>query len=322
MEMARLFKVLSIDGGGIRGIVPAVILSEIERVTQRPIAKLFDLITGTSSGGILALGLVRPGEDGQPGFSAEDGIKLFADEGGRIFSRSTWHKVRSVWSVEQEKYPVLGIEAVLQEYFGDARLKDAVTPVLVTSYEIERRTPFFFKSERARSKGGSEYDFPMWEVARAATAAPTFFEPARLTTDDPPRSYALVDAGIFANNPAMCAFAEAKAMHPGADVLVASFGTGEFTQPMLYENASGWGLRQWAQPLFGISFDGTSSTVHYQLAQLLSEKRYFRFQGKLSEANDDMDDASPTNVRALQLLAQGMIEANARSFEELCRQIT
>jgi len=320
--MAKLFKVLSIDGGGIRGIVPAVILSEIERVTGKPIAQLFDLIVGTSSGGILALGLAKPGEDGKPGFSAEDGVKLLADEGSRIFSRSTWHTVRSVWSVEQEKYPVEGIEAVLQEYFGDTRLKDAVTPVLITSYEIERRTPFFFKSEKARSAEGKEYDFPMWQVARATTAAPTFFEPAKLSTDDPPRDYALVDAGIFANNPAMCAFAEARAMHPGADILIASFGTGELTQPILYEDASGWGLRQWAKPLFGISFDGTSSTVHYQLTQLLSEKRYFRFQSKLNEANDDMDDASPTNVRALQLLAQGMIEENAQSLEELCRQIT
>ena len=320
--MAKLFRVLSIDGGGIRGVVPSVILAEIERVTEKPIAKLFDLITGTSSGAILALGLVSPAEDGEPGFTARDGIKLFTEEGGRIFSRSTWHKLRSVWSVEQEKYPAAGIEAVFREYFGNARLKDALTPVMIASYEIERRTPFFFKSEKARSKDGKDHDFPMWQVARAATAAPTFFEPAKLRTDDPPRDYALVDAGIFANNPAMCAFAEARAMRPGADILVASFGTGEFTQPILYEEAKGWGLRQWAQPLFGISFDGTSSTVDYQLKQLLSEGRYFRFQGKLNECNDEMDDASPTNVRALQLLAQGMMEEQARAIDELCRLIT
>ena len=98
--MAKLIRVLSIDGGGIIGIAPAAILSEIERVTQQSIAKLFDLITGTSSGGVLALGLVQLGDDGQPGFSGWDGVELLADEGSRILSLSPWHTVRSVWSVE------------------------------------------------------------------------------------------------------------------------------------------------------------------------------------------------------------------------------
>ncbi len=319
--MAKKAKVLSIDGGGIRGIIPAVILSELEKATGKPISRLFDLIVGTSSGGVLALGLVIPGEDGKPKYPADDGVRLYMGEGRRIFSRSTLHKVRSVWSVEGGKYPSEGIEAVFGEYYGDARLKDAITPVVVTSYEIERRVPFFFKSELAKSEE-AEFDFPMWQVARATTAAPTFFEPARLVPPGGSRTYALVDAGIFVNDPAMCALAEARSMGLGDDVLLVSLGSGESTQPILYQRAVGWGLRQWAQPLFGISFDGTSSIVNYQLRQLLPENRYYRFQAKLNECNDAMDDTSSTNLRALQLLGQSIVDDGVERFQELCDQLS
>ncbi len=319
--MAKKVRVLSIDGGGIRGIIPAVILSELEKATGKPIARLFDLIVGTSSGGVLALGLVIPGEDGKPKYTADDGVRLYMGEGRRIFSRSALHKVRSVWAVEGEKYPARGIEAVFSEYYGEARLKEAITPVVVTSYEIERRTPFFFKSEAAKSDE-AEYDFPMSQVARATTAAPTFFEPARLTTTSGARTYSLVDAGIFANDPAMCALAEARSMRLGDDVLIASLGSGESTEPILYQRAAQWGLRQWAQPLFGISFDGTSSTVNYQLRQLLPENRYYRFQAKLNECSDAMDDTSSTNLRALELLGQSIVDENADAFQELCDQLS
>ena len=321
--MPNLMKVLSIDGGGIRGIIPAMILTEIEKRTGKPIAELFDLIAGTSTGGILALGLTKPDPSGtKPQYTAEDGIKLYETEGSRIFSRSIWHKIHSVWSVEEEKYPSDGIESVLNEYFGDARLKDARTEVLITSYEIERRIPFFFRSTRARDPQKPGYDFPMWQVARATSAAPTYFEPIKIETDDRSDYYALIDGGVFANNPAMCAFAEAKIMYRDADeFLIVSLGTGELTRPLPYDEAKGWGLRQWAQPIIGVIFDGVSDTVDYQLEQLLPATRYFRFQTRLNEGNDDLDDASRTNIRALKLQAEDIIRKKSQDLDNLCRQL-
>jgi patatin-like phospholipase/acyl hydrolase len=191
----------------------------------------------------------------------------------------------------------------------------------VTSYEIERRAPFFFKSALAKSNE-DEYDFAMSQVARATTAAPTFFEPVELNDASGSRTYSLVDAGIFINDPAMSALAEARSMGLGDDVLIVSLGSGESTKPILFERAVGWGLRQWAQPLFGISFDGTSAIVNYQLRQLLPENRYYRFQAKLHEANDAMDDTSSTNLRALELMGQSIVEDNAEAFQEMCEQLT
>jgi hypothetical protein len=131
----RPFRVLSIDGGGIRGILPAMVLSDLERRTGRPIIDLFDMIVGTSSGGLIALGLSCPGEGGKPRHTARDVLRLYEVEGKRVFSRSVWHKIRAVGNLADEKYPASGVEGVLEDYFGEARLKDALCDVVVPAYE-------------------------------------------------------------------------------------------------------------------------------------------------------------------------------------------
>lgn len=326
--MAAVFKVLSIDGGGIRGIIPAMVLAEIEERTEKPIAETFDLIAGTSTGGILALGLAMPGDGNTPKYTARDLIKLYEEEGAHIFSG----RAGTIRNLFEERYPSAGVEEVLKEYFGEVRLKDGLTRIFVTSYEIQLRAPFFFRSERA--KVDADYDFLMREVARATSAAPTYFEPAKVEARGPVDYYALVDGGVFANNPAMCAYVEATgilkerglASPDESDILVVSLGTGQLTDRLRYEKAAGWGLMEWARPLIDVVFDGVSDTVDYQLKQLLSHKQdeprhYYRFQTELVEVSDAMDDVRPENLRDLKLLTQTMIDSEGEKLAELYNQL-
>jgi uncharacterized protein len=331
--VAEVFKVLSIDGGGIRGIIPAMMLAEIEDRTGKSIAEMFDLIAGTSTGGILALGLAMPGDGGKPRYKAEELIELYEKEGPRIFSRPAGHRIDSLEGIAEERYPSEGVEQVLAEYFGEARLKDALTRILITSYEIQLRIPFFFSSERA--KNSPDYDFPMRQVARATSSAPTYFEPAKVEAEDPVDYYALVDGGVFANNPAMCVYVEARRIleaedspYPsGTDILVVSAGTGQLTDRLRYEEAAGWGLLGWARPIIDVVFDGVSDTVDFQLKELLSPSkdrigRYYRFQRELVEVSDAMDNVSPSNLQDLKLLAAAMIHDEGEKLSELCERLT
>ncbi len=109
----RPFRLLSIDGGGIRGILPAMVLTDLDRRTNRPIIDLFDMIVGTSTGGLIALALACPGEGGRPRHTARDVIRLYEMQGRRVFSRSVWHTIRAVGNLADEKYPSSGIEQVL-----------------------------------------------------------------------------------------------------------------------------------------------------------------------------------------------------------------
>jgi uncharacterized protein len=318
-------KVLSIDGGGIRGIIPAMILAEIERRTGKRTAEVFDLVAGTSTGGILALGLTKPGQDGGPEYSAKKLIDLYETEGGKIFDRPVWHRIHSAGGLAEEKYPAKGIEEVALEYFGDVHLAQALTEVLVTAYEIEKRGPWFFKRRHARDQNTEGDNFLMREVARATSAAPTYFEPLPLEWGTHGKR-AFIDGGVHSNNPAMCAYVEAMKIHPEEkDFLVVSLGTGEPTREMPYEEVKGWGLALWAQPILNVVFDGVSDTVDYQLRELLrsegDDKRYYRFQTKLDPGMHDMDDASAPNIQSLKTKAKEIISKDDADLGALCSQL-
>lgn len=315
-----MVRILSIDGGGIRGIIPAIVLAEIEARTGKPVAQLFELIAGTSTGGILAVSLTTPGPAGGPKYAATQMVELYEQQGPRIFDCPFWHRIESLDNLAHARYPCRGIEGALHDYLGeDARLKDALTDILVTAYDTDSRMPFFYRSSRARQDPA--YDWPARHVAQATAAAPTYFEPfhERGAGGD----YSLLDGGVFATNPAMCALAEVLADPQRAltDVLMISLGTGQLTKRYPYKQVKGWGVVQWAQPLIDILLDGVAETVDYQMRQLLPG-RYYRLTGELTEASDSMDDASAGNLAALKDLARQIVRDHDAEIADLCRRLT
>lgn len=307
-------RVLSIDGGGIRGLIPAVVLAEIERRTGRRIADLFDLVAGTSTGGILACALTRAGDDGRPRYRAEELIDLYEKEGPRIFGRSLLKSISSVDGILDERYDNAGLRRSLRAYLGGARLSDALTGVLVTAYDIEGRFAFFFRSQRAAAD--PTYDFALDDVALATSSAPTYFEPVRVTDRAWARGYTLIDGGVFASDPALAAYVDAIAAGETVRVL-ASLGTGEQIRPIPYERARDWGALGWARPIIDVLLSSQAETASYQLGRLLGDG-YVRLQTRLEIASDDLDDAGPGNLRDLRAEADRLVRRRSRDIDALC----
>jgi patatin-like phospholipase/acyl hydrolase len=305
-------RVLSIDGGGIRGIIPATVLADLELRAGRPVAELFDLVVGTSTGGILALGLTAPGKDGSPGWRAEDLVNLYVREGPRIFHRSVFDRIRSVDGALDEKYPSDGLVDVLRESFGELRLRDALADVMVTAYDTVSRMPFFFRSARARED--EAHDWLLSDAAHATSAAPSYFEPVRLD------GFSLVDGGVFSANPAMCALAEVLRVREPHEVLLVSVGTGQQTRPLPWEKVRDWGALEWARPVIDILLDGQSDTVDFQARQVL-EDSYWRIQTELNRASDDLDDASEENLDLLQEEGNALVAAEAEKLAALAEAL-
>jgi len=320
-----VIRILSLDGGGIRGIIPAMLLAELERRSGRPTVELFDLIAGTSTGGLIALALTCPAADRRPRYAARELVGIYEREGPVIFARSLWRRIVTLCHLLGPQYSARGTEQVLARYLGEARLKAALVDVLVPSYDIERHAPLFFKSRAARAR--PEDDFAMRDIARATTAAPTYFPPARIAaSEDAGTHYALIDGGVAAANPALCAYAEAKRFHPEDDVLVVSIGTGEPTAPVPYARSRHWGLIGWARPVLRIALDGPNEAVDYQLRHLLPDtsdrpRRYYRFQAPLTEPEDAIDNTSPENIQSLKRLGDTLIHDNAALLDRLARQL-
>jgi uncharacterized protein len=309
-------KVLCIDGGGIRGLIPALVLAEIERRTGRRAAELVDLVAGTSTGGILACGLTRPGPDGRPRYSAKELAGIYVEEGPSIFRRSLLKRIFSVDGWVDERYEDDGLNAALTRYLGDAALSESLTDVLVTAYDISGRFAFFFRSARARSD--PTYDFPLVQVARATGAAPTYFEPAEVTDVAGARTYPLIDGGVYAVNPSLCAYADvAAAGRAGELELMLSIGTGEHTRSYTFEETRWWGQLEWARPVLDIVFDGIADTTEFEAATLMGD-RYVRLQTELGAASDDLDDASERNLAALRVEAEQLIAASEPELDRVC----
>ena len=298
-------RILSIDGGGIRGIIPALVLADLERRTGRRVAELFDLIAGTSTGGILACALAAPGAK-----PAAELVGLYRERGPEIFRRSLWQRIESAEGLLDEKHDARELVRALRDELGDARLSDATTGVLVTAYDLVAREPHFFKSWRP------DRDAPMVDVAHATAAAPTYFEPLALG------ARSLVDGGVFATNPAMCAYAEAQRLRPGEPVYLVSLGTGEHTRSIPHERAAGWGLVQWVRPVIDVVFDGVADTVDYQLRHLLPDGDYVRLQVVLDRASDALDDASERNLRLLEEQARDLVAQQEPVLADVARRLT
>jgi len=299
--MGYKIKILSIDGGGIRGIIPATILAHIEKqFPGKKIADLFDYVAGTSTGGIIALGITKKDKT----ISPADFIDIYAGPDGRkIFKQKFFY----TWG--DEKYPTEGIDSVLEKHFGSSQLKD-VDPnrVLITAYETKYRKATFFYNQKERYR-----DLFLKDIARSTSAAPTYFEAnpienAEGINDGQERIYSYIDGGVFANNPAMCTLIQSLKDNPGLsidDILLVSVGTGEFRRSLPYDEVKDWGYVGWGKVIFDICSDGIDDTIDHQLKQLMPEENYFRFQIKLPEEVKDieqMDNVDDDNLKLLQEL--------------------
>ncbi|WP_143688890.1 patatin-like phospholipase family protein [Wolbachia endosymbiont of Laodelphax striatellus] len=296
--------ILSVDGGGIRGIIPAIILAEIEKMAKKPIAEIFDLIAGTSTGGIVVAGLCKKDK---PQYSANDLVELYREYGSYIFKSSFFRRSILSW-FNCAQYPSKNIEYVLHKYFSDDILKNTLSNMLITSYDIQNNCPFFFKSWK-------EGNIKLKDALRAATAAPTYFIPKHLKIDQINR--VLVDGGVFANNPAACAYASGKRLFPNDDILLLSIGTGRTDRSIEYANSKRFGKIGWIKPLLNVMFASGPDCVNYQMNQVIGN-RYVRIQSQLKLASADMDNITSKNIKFLQQEAKAMIEDNQKVIEKFC----
>ena len=327
-------RILSIDGGGIRGILPGQILVTLEKKLQEHkegarIADYFDLIAGTSTGGILTCFYLCPEKKGsnRPRFSASTAVDLYLERGNEIFDVSLWRRLSSGGGLWDEKYSEDELEKSLEEYFGDLKLSELLKPCVITAYDTWRRKTHFFKQHKAVTD--PKRDFLVKDVARATSAAPTYFELPRVTSLSPElKRYPLIDGGVFANSPALCAYAEARTFpeKPTAkDMFILSLGTGEIKEPYYYREAKDWGLAGWLRPVLDIMMSGVAETVDYQLKQIFDSvsnpDQYVRIQPELGDASPAMDDATTKNLKDLKKAGEQCAEKKDDVLNQVVNQL-
>ena len=328
--MNRKVRILSIDGGGIRGIIPAVILNCIEKGLQRKsgdpyvtLADFFDLVAGTSTGGILTCYYLLPplpGNKCHSRYFAAEAIDMYARHGKEIFSHEF---LRCGWF--REKYDVSGLKKVLIDCMGDTTLAQATKNCLITAYDITNRRAVLFTSPEAKLHEHRNY--LMRDIARATSAAPTYFELAAIQSMVGTNSY-LIDGGVYAGNPTLCAIVEAnKSVFDGCanpevnDLFIVSVGTGNEKKKYDYNKAQNWGAIGWMRPVLDILLSASAEVVHYQIKNLFKvagcSDYYQRLEPELGEAKPEMDDVSDDNIRQLINSGESFIQNNTEKLETI-----
>lgn len=308
-------RILSIDGGGIRGIIPATLLIYLEKSLQRysncsgaRLTDFFDLIAGTSTGGILTCIYLMPDSQApdQPLFSASEALQFYFEHGHEIFKPTLFQSLRSLRGLCGPKYSAASLEHLLTYYFGDTRLSELLKPCLITSYDISQQSATFF-NQLDPAKPHKD-DFFIRDLARATSAAPTYF-PAAQVTSSKGNTHFFIDGGTFANNPTLCSLVEASKLpnHPYVDqMIILSLGCGSCPPSFKTKSLKKGGAVHWALPLLDIFTSGMTETVDAQMKVLFSNRElsqhYLRLQPDicaLGYPDLSMDDADPASLNLL-----------------------
>lgn len=278
------YRVLTIDGGGIRGIVTTVLL---QRIIATPGLENFldsiDLLAGTSTGGLLALGIAHQLDLAQ----IRD---LYVKQGPKVFDDSWLDDLVDLGKLRGADYNINPLRRELKRLFGDTSLGQLKKPVLITTFDLDNEDPTrrTWKPKLFHNFEGLNDDRAAlaWQVGLYTSAAPTYF----------PSVDGYIDGGVYASNPSMCALAQTQDRRyspnpPLEEIVLLSLGTGTSLQYVKGKTLD-WGYAQWVMPLISLMLDGTAGIADYQCQQILGE-RYHRlapvFPVGVTVPMDDVD---------------------------------
>lgn len=268
------YLILSMDGGGIKGLITAILLERLEAELPGFISKI-DLFAGTSTGGLLALGLAS-------GKTPAQARELYEKYGEVVFADNLLDEVRDLGSLVGADYDLEPLKEVLEGQFGDLNLGELDRRVLVSAFDLDYIPPNPYKPRAWKAKFFHNYPGvdsdagqKVVDVGLYTSVAPTFF----------PIYNGFIDGGVVASNPSVCAVAQA--LHPLTggqkleDLVLLSMSTG--SNPRYIESMDGdWGLVQWAPHMVSLMLEGSAGLADYQCQQILDE-RYFRIDPQLPE---------------------------------------
>lgn len=304
-------KIISIDGGGIRGIVGATILNALEVKLNKPIYKCTDIITGTSTGGLIACSLTAPNRFGESRWNTSDIVAAYETLGADIFSRTFGYKLKTLWGLIGPKYPIENLRKAIQGRVGETKLNEALTHTILSTYDLHEGSSIAFSSDDPE-----EGNLSMVDLCLATSSVPTYFSSINVKCKN--KNHNLVDGGIFAVNPALCAFAIAKKKNQNESVDIVSIGNGNFNKSLPYKKTKSWGLLQWGSPAIEVIIDGIGDAIDHQAAILCEADggRYVRLQFDIPENLGDMDNVDSKNIKNLKQLTLDYLSNRPKEFQK------
>ena len=306
------YRILSIDGGGVRGVIPARILTEIEERAKKPISELFDLVVGTSTGGIIACGVTK-----KDPLKASQIIEFYREQCPKIFKVPTlWDKIKNVNNIWGPKYDRRLYDDVTTEFFGDSKVSECICKMAVPTFSLSKGIPYYFSNVTRQP------DTFLRDVASACGSAPTYFNP-KVFKDIQGNNQVHIDGGIYANDPVTLGISLALVEQPGLskdDIFIVSLGTGNpkfVLEPSILTHG---GIFNWMTKadLLDTIMDASSHFYNQQLAQVFQDS--IRIQFELTPESSSMDNATSKNMDLLISIAEDYIQKNSSIIDNIVKR--
>ncbi|KAL7617294.1 hypothetical protein Lser_V15G00778 [Lactuca serriola] len=343
----NLITILSIDGGGVRGIIPSVILEFLETQLQKldgenaRLADYFDVIAGTSTGGLVTALLTTPGEDNRPIFAAKDVKDFYIQHCPNIFPHDSKHHrfaaaTKVVKALSGPKYDGEHLHKVIRETLKEKQLHETLTNVVIPTFDIKYLQPMIFSSYQIQKN--PSLDAKLSDICIGTSAAPTYLPSHSFQTKDSEgkvlREFNLIDGAITANNPTLVAISEVTNEITSGSAnffpikpteygrfLVLSLGTGspQFQERYDATKSSSWGILGWlgagggSTPLVDVFTQASGDMVDYHISTVFqalhSQENYLRIQDDtLSGDLTSMDLATHENLENLVKVGQELLK--------------
>ncbi len=296
-----MFRILSLDGGGIRGAFTASVLATLETDTNRSVKDHFDLITGTSTGGILALGLGL-------GFTASELLEFYRTRGPDIFpATSRFDRVRASFrQLFGPKLTQAPLRSALTEILGERSFGEASSRLVIPTYDAVGGRIYLFKTAH-HPRFVNDLDLPAVEVALATSAAPTFFEAARPTSLVGAQ---FVDGGVWANSPALVGLVEAMAFLGKRPSEIDLISIGTTSSPFNIARHARSGAFRWNVGLIDLLMNGQSEAA-LSMSDILLAGRMLRIDHLTREGEFAMDDGRQDRIEKLIALGRNKAQMKA-----------
>jgi len=277
------FQILSLDGGGIKGLFSAAVLAHLEEDFDVKISDHFDLIVGTSTGGIIALGLGI-------GMTPREIMQFYISKGPKIFPNKRMYGIRQLY---RNKYNPFELEHALKECFGEKRLAESRKRLVIPSYNIGEDNVYLFKTPHHEDLK-RDYKVPIWKVAMATSAAPTYL-PVFSGVDN----IRLIDGGVWANNPTMVGIVEAVSkLNMSLDnIRILSLGTTSEIKNRRKKLDHG-GIWQWKSDGIDVVLRGQSIGAYTQAQHLLGKEQIIRIDPVVPDGLFKLDKLSEEDLLA------------------------
>jgi uncharacterized protein len=310
----RRVQILSIDGGGVKGLIPLRIIMEIVKRTQFPIHELFDGFAGTSAGSLLLNALLIPGDKQGAKYTPEDLWDLVDLEFPLIFKRSYWKQIKSGFGIFQPLYSSRTLEKSIKKIMGEALFKNQLKDILVPAFNMHTFEPMVFTRHQARTEM-EKSALKVSDVVLSSSSAPTFFSPFKLNEER------FIDGGTFANNPSILAYCQGRELLGNeSDIHMLSIGCGAVNYADEFKRFIDGGKLKWFPRLVEIFLSGTEKISNHIATKLLN-KNYERIEVPIKLAHNRLDDASKSNLSYLKSSAEQWIAMNESYLDRLCKDL-